>query len=49
MDPEKVERIKKRNPDEEDEFIFLIFPALYLHLLNSKVQMKNKINLQFFQ
>lgn len=37
MDPKKVERIKKRKADEEDEFIFLIFLALYLHLLNSKV------------
>ena len=36
MDVQSIERVRKRKADDEDELMFFIFPALYVHL--SKVE-----------
>ncbi|KAM0899840.1 hypothetical protein ACQ4PT_021038 [Festuca glaucescens] len=36
----RLELIKKRKADEDDEIIFLIFPALYFHLMGSREKTK---------
>jgi hypothetical protein len=32
MDPQIIQRIRKRKADDEDELMFFIIPALYVHL-----------------
>jgi hypothetical protein len=32
MDPQIIHRIRKRKADDEDELMFFIIPALYVHL-----------------
>lgn len=39
MDPRRLERIRKRKADDDDEMLFFILPALYLHLTQTE---KNK-------
>jgi hypothetical protein len=34
MDLQSIERIRKRKADDEDELLFFIIPALYVHLSN---------------
>ena len=40
MDLQRIERVRKRKADDEDELMFFIFPALYVHL--SKVEKNYK-------
>jgi hypothetical protein len=36
MSSRGVELVKKKKADEDDEMVFLIFPALYFHLMGSR-------------
>jgi hypothetical protein len=38
IDLQSIERIRKRKVDDEDELLFFIIPALYVHLSNKRLQ-----------
>uniref|UniRef100_A0ACD5XFZ7 Uncharacterized protein n=1 Tax=Avena sativa TaxID=4498 RepID=A0ACD5XFZ7_AVESA len=41
MDPQSIQRIKKRKARDEDELMFFVFPALYVHLSTVKKNIRH--------